>query len=650
MLTPQQFEKVADTLVPIWDTLKEWITLEIIDRIVARLGRDEDISLSASDVWQMQVYEDAGGFIEELQKKIVETTKASEQEVRRIFLDYGEKAVKSDNEVLKNAEKITENTIPEGPGNLPSVSGTAKSNDDLLAEPQNVPQSKPQDEEKAKDKPLDKISDRMKDIMQDAYERTNGELRNFTRTTANSTQQVFIKELDNAYLKVVSGGQSQWAAAQEAVDNIIKHQGCVTYPSGHIDTIEVAVIRAIRTGVARMSAALAVENAKENSWNHVLVSSHLGARTGDGTENHGNHAWWQGRVYTIDGESNIEVDGKTVFAPNLELTTGYPSDPTGLCGYNCRHNLTPFTSGMQNPFKEYDSEENKKAYELSQKQRAYERAIRKAKTEVTALSEAVEKCRNEKLQESLNGRLGAAKIKRDNLTREYKDFCKDNNLRTSYERMYVASGSRVTENKTNNVVANTVESGISSKNNSANSDNKVDLEYISSKEYHNKFKGITGDYKVDEQIFKQSQAMLVHRNKTDKEDMCLIDSRTGSIVGRQTHSKSDFCVDYNESLNEAIKNNPRNTLISIHNHPTNNPPTGSDIVTNGSKGYKLGVVVTHNGKVFTYKAGDTPFRASTFGNVVDKYRKQEYNLSEYEAIIRTLNDFKQRYGIEWSER
>lgn len=144
--------------------------------------------------------------------------------------------------------------------------------------------------------------------------------------------------------------------------------------------------------------------------------------------------------------------------------------------------------------------------------------------------------------------------------------------------------------------------------------------------------------------------MLVHRNKTDKEDMCLIDSRTGEIVGRQTHSKSDFGVDYNESLNNAIKNSPRNILISIHNHPTNNPPTGSDFVSNGANGYKLGIVVTHDGKVFIYKAGNIPFTATSFGKEVDKYRNREYNISEYDAIISVLNDYKRDYGIEWSER
>ena len=192
------------------------------------------------------------------------------------------------------------------------------------------------------------------------------------------------------------------------------------------------------------------------------------------------------------------------------------------------------------------------------------------------------------------------------------------------------------------------ESGISGKHESANAQNSVDLEYLKSEEYKNKFKGITGNTKVDEQLYQQSKAILTHRNGTDKEDLCLIDSQTGKIVGRQSNSKIDFGVEYNSSIENAIKNNPRCTLISIHNHPTNNPPTGSDFVSNGSNGYKLGIAVTHNGKVFTYKAGEKPFSATTFGKQVDKYRGFGY--TEYDAIINVLNDFSVEYGIEWSER
>lgn len=455
MLTPQQLEKVADTLVPIWDDLKEWITLDLIERILSRLDNGEDILFSSSEMWRLEVFEELGGLTEDLQEQIINTTRASESEVRRIFLEYGEQAVRADNAVFEEEQDISGN-VPQSQQNalgtvetreeakLPSEEETGS---DSRTESETAPQ------EQREEKPLDRISDRMKDIMNDAYERTNGELRNFTRTTADSVQTEFIKELDNAYLKVVSNAQSQWQAAREAVDNIIKHQGHVTYPSGHVDTIEVAVIRAIRTGIARMSAALAIESAKEHGLNHVLVSSHLGARIGDGTESPCNHAGWQGKFYCIEGS-----DEKY---PNLEEATGYPNDPNGLGGYNCRHSLTPGDpETMKNNTKKFDDEENKKAYEFSQKLRYYERNIRKAKTEVMALSKAIENCKDENLAEHFQTELDKAKARLDRLNEEYKKLCEDNDMKIAYERLYVARTPRNIEDLRNKGVANSGESSI----------------------------------------------------------------------------------------------------------------------------------------------------------------------------------------------
>lgn len=630
MLTPKQIEEAADTLIPIWDELKEWITLDLIERILFRLG-GEDITLSSSEKWRLRVFEELGGLLNELHRRLLETTRISEQELRRVFIGYGEKSVEDDAAVFSDEENA-----PDSSDGRSHFLGKAFEGEDeqTPAGQKSTSQSRTGGEngidDKPQEKPLDRMSDRMKDIMNDAYTRTNGELRNFTGTTADSVQTRFIEELDKAYLKVSSNAVSQWQAAQQAVDDLIKTQGYVTYPSGHVDTIEVAVIRAIRTGMARMSTALALEGAKEHGWNHVIVSSHIGARVGDGGENPGNHAWWQGKVYTIDGESEE--------FPNLEKATGYPSDPHGLSGYNCRHSARPFDpSRMKNNFPKYGEEENKEYYELTQRQREFERKIRRAKTEVAAYSRAIAESRDEQLAESFQAKLEDAKAKLAKLNDDYKAFCGENGFRVAYERIYVTRG-------------NSFERGISGKARTANTNNTVDLKYISSENYHNKFKGITGDVKIDEQIYKQSKAMLIHRSKTDKEDMCLMDSRTGEIVGKQTHSKSDFGVDYNDSLNNAIKKSPRNTLISIHNHPTNNPPTGSDFVANGANGYKLGIVVTHNGKVYAYKAGNKAFSAESFGRRVDKYRSAEYNLNEQEAILKTLEDFVSDYGIEWSER
>ena len=343
---------------------------------------------------------------------------------------------------------------------------------------------------------------------------------------------------------------------------------------------------------------------------------------------------YQGRVYALTKEA---ANGKYKGSKGQALHFPYLYDTALISGYstihpNCRHRLSVLPAGAytaaemeefsrksMQPFEDMRSDKERKAY-------AQEQAVKRNRNESRKQYEKIKTVLPNDAPKTF-----AAFVKMKSAKSErYKELLKD--YRTVMG------------------IAKQQESGISGKQVTKNSENSVNLDYISSKEYHNKFKGITNNRIVDEQIYTQSKAMLTHRNGTDKEDMCLIDSSTGKIVGRQSSSQSDFGIEYNDSLINAIAQNPPNTLISIHNHPTNNPPTGSDFVSNGRNKYKLGIVVTHDGKVFIYKAGKQPFTATSFGKTVDKYRGGEYNLSEYDAIIKTLEEYRQCYGIEWSER
>ena len=96
-------------------------------------------------------------------------------------------------------------------------------------------------------------------ILTDAYKRTNGEIHNFTRTTAKASQQRLVNVMDTAHIKVMTGAQSYTEAVKDAVNEIAKTQTKVHYPTGHIDTIETAVLRAVRTGTAQASGNLAIQ-------------------------------------------------------------------------------------------------------------------------------------------------------------------------------------------------------------------------------------------------------------------------------------------------------------------------------------------------------------------------------------------------------
>ena len=84
--------------------------------------------------------------------------------------------------------------------------------------------------------------------------------------------------------------------------------------------------------------------------------------------------------------------------------------------------------------------------------------------------------------------------------------------------------------------------------------------------------------------------MLIHRNGTRLEDMYLLDKSKGKIVGSQTSSSSDYEIEYNKSFLNAVSKSQPYSLISIHNHPTNILPSGSDFASVGFRRYEMGVI------------------------------------------------------------
>lgn len=380
MITPEQFQEIGETLLPLLDDLTEWIARDMIERFMIRFGRGEEKLLTGTDEWQAWVLKQAGGNLDEIQKALAKSTGKSQQEIAKVFKDSGIQAAKADAE----AAAVTFSGLSSG----------------------------------------------MMAIITDAYERTVGEISNITRTTAGATNQAFIDICDAAYWKVRTGAQSYTAAMLEGIKELGQVQPIVRYPSGHKDTLEVAVLRCIRTGVAQSSGNMTIQQCKDMGWNHVLVSQHLGARVSD-TDPIADHAGWQGKVYCIDGK-DAQFD-------NLLDATGYPENPLGLCGYNCRHSFTPFLPGVsQNHNKPIDTEANRRAYELSQTQRAMERRIRAQKRKCTALHTAVKNCEDPagkaKLQEKYTQ---SAKHLQDQ-NAAYAKFCEENDLKPYHERLAVA--------------------------------------------------------------------------------------------------------------------------------------------------------------------------------------------------------------------
>lgn len=386
MLSPNYLQHIADGSEEIASQLHTYIIRQIIDRMMIRIGRGDDYLLTSSDRWRIQILQDAGYLLEDITAELSKITNRQEKEIKAAMEEAGVKALECDHKIYEAA----------------GLSPTP-----LTQSPQLIR------------------------LMERNMTATMGEWENYTRTTAEAAQRLFINECDNAYHLVSSGVVSYTQAVKEAVNNVVSGGVIVHYPSGHKDTIETATARAVRTGVAQATGDISIKRMEEMDWDIILVSAHIGARTGDGGQNPGNHLWWQGQFYSRTGKDKR-------FPPFSH--TGYGTGE-GLCGWNCRHSFGS-GDGVNNPYKDIQTADNYKVEQLEKRQRTLERRIRKTKREVMGLQEAVEKCQDEAAKFELQQALDRKSYLLSKQYKAYNEFCKENNLRTQSERLQIARWSR----------------------------------------------------------------------------------------------------------------------------------------------------------------------------------------------------------------
>ncbi|MEN0666918.1 phage minor capsid protein [Caldifermentibacillus hisashii] len=133
---------------------------------------------------------------------------------------------------------------------------------------------------------------------------------------------------------------------------------------GHVWSLERYADTVIRSTVNRTYNELRISRMDQYGVDLVLVSSHPDPR-----------------------EACAPIQGKVASIKNPSSNPKYPSiyefgygEPAGLRGINCRHMFYPFVEGLNvNNQIQYSEADMKRNRELSQKQRYYERQIRKAK-------------------------------------------------------------------------------------------------------------------------------------------------------------------------------------------------------------------------------------------------------------------------------
>ena len=183
-----------------------------------------------------------------------------------------------------------------------------------------------------------------------------------------------------AAAKVNTGAETAERAIHQAVRRMMREGiSTITYRDAEtgrqtvVNRIDVAVRRHVRTQIAQDGMRRTLDVCGGAGIRLVEVSSHGGARP--------SHAKWQGRVYSLDGD--VEIDG--VRYRDFYRETGY-GKVDGLGGANCRHSFGPWIPGtprMYSPNPGHPSGlPSDEVYRITQGQRRRERDIRQTKREL----------------------------------------------------------------------------------------------------------------------------------------------------------------------------------------------------------------------------------------------------------------------------
>lgn len=372
MLKPEYLQRVPDGMIKLYAQAEADILADMARRI------------STYDYWipavehQAKMLEEAGMVREEILARLKTLTGRADRELRRLMQEAGGVSLKSDDAVYRRQGL-----------NPPPVSA----------------------------------SEDLQKILQAGYEKTSGTFRNLTRTTARTAAHRFAQALDRAYMQITLGGMDYNTAIRSTIKQLsAEGVGAIRYPTGRTDTIEVAVRRAVVTGVNQTALKLQDARADEMGADLVEVSAHAGARP--------SHAQWQGGIYSRSGKSRKY--------PDFVKTTGYGTG-AGLGGWNCSHSFRPWFEGMSRTYdkallKEYQAKDYEyngvrmTEYEALQEQRRIERGIRRWKRERNAMQAA-----------GLDSSEASAKIAEWN--RRQKDFLEQTGLKADGMRAAVGKGS-----------------------------------------------------------------------------------------------------------------------------------------------------------------------------------------------------------------
>lgn len=378
MLTEQDFLRIEKQAIGIYQDLELQIIEEIAKRI-ANVGYANTVVIN-----DLKIAQEMGYLYEDIIKLVAKYNNTTVEEVNRIFYEAGEKSLKFDDKIYKEA----------GLQPLPL-----------------------------------KQDESIKQVMNATILRTSNNLQNLAMTTANTAQTQFINAMNNAYMYVSTGVKSYTSAIIDEIKNLSGQGAMIEYPSGARRSLESAVRMNIVTSVNQNCGKLQELRADEMGWDLMELTAHSGARP--------EHARWQGKIVSLSGQRG--------YLSKRDIGYG---EATGFKGINCGHDWHPYYKGSTRTYtqKELNKWKNEKVeyngkkitkYEATQKQRYFERQIRQNKKDLkaqqTILTSNDENIDIKQVQDEIRNIKANEKANREALD----DFLKQTGLRKDNSRLVI---------------------------------------------------------------------------------------------------------------------------------------------------------------------------------------------------------------------
>lgn len=143
----------------------------------------------------------------------------------------------------------------------------------------------------------------------------------------------------------------------------------------------------------------------------------------------------------------------------------------------------------------------------------------------------------------------------------------------------------------------------------------VNRDLVNSKEFHDKFEGITEHKDVNESLYQEAMKILEHRDGTPYEDMVVIDSRTGKVVDSvfecDEFGKLKITLEQYKKIHDH-----KGHVALLHNHPNSSRPSYLDIAKLKEANIDAVFSIGHDGSVYKVFDLDDKFDIDFFYNKV----------------------------------